>query len=111
MNKEYIVLSRQDNVARNNSPYINLKVANLEGVENVCVFDVPKTSGPKVGQLVRFITIRDNQGKKSATNMDMLVNNFPTRAIPSILLYHAPSSVPHGTRASRTCSSSAPTPC
>jgi 3'-5' exoribonuclease len=85
MNKEYIVLSRQDNVARNNSPYINLKVANLEGVENVCVFDVPKTSGPKVGQLVRFITIRDNQGKKSATNMDMLVSTFPDEKHP---LYH-----------------------
>ncbi len=47
MNKEYIVLSRQDAIARNNSPYVNLKIANQEGNESVCVFDVPKTSGPK----------------------------------------------------------------
>ena len=56
MSKEYIVLSRQDAVARNNSPYINLKIANLEGNETLCVFDIPKTSGPKVGQLVSFPT-------------------------------------------------------
>lgn len=89
-NKEFIVLSRQDAVARNNSPYVNLKVANLEGVENICVFDVPKTSGPKVGQLVRFITIRDNQGKKSATNMDMLVGNFPDEKHPLYSLVPRP---------------------
>lgn len=85
MNKEYIVLSRQDAVARNNSPYVNLKVANNEGVENICVFDVSKLSGPKVGQLVRFLTIRDNQGKKSATNMDMIAGAFPPEDHP---LYH-----------------------
>ena len=82
MNKEFIVLSRQDAVARNNSPYVNLKIANNEEVENICVFDVPKTSGPKVGQLVRFLNIRDNQGKKSATNMDMIVGTFPTEEHP-----------------------------
>ena len=85
MNKEFIVLSRQDAVARNNSPYVNLKVANNEEIENICVFDVPKTSGPKVGQLVRFLTIRENQGKKSATNMDMIAGTFPTEEHP---LYH-----------------------
>ena len=85
MNKEYIVLSRQDAVARNNSPYINLKVANEEGNENICVFDVSKTSGPKVGQLVTFINIRESQGKKSASSMDMMVGNFPEENHP---LYH-----------------------
>ncbi len=85
MNKEFIVLSRQDAVARNNSPYVNLKVANESEVENICVFDVAKLSGPKVGQLVRFLNIRDNQGKKSATNMDMIVGSFPTENHP---LYH-----------------------
>ena len=85
MGKEYIVLSRQDAVARNNSPYVNLKIANEEGNMNICVFDVPKSSGPKVGQLVTFITIRDTQGKKSATNMDMVVGKLPTENHP---LYH-----------------------
>ena len=90
MNKEYIVLSRQDAVARNNSPYVNLKIANLEGVENICVFDVPKSAGPKVGQLVTFITIRDYQGKKSASNMDMVVGNFPVEQHPLYQLVPRP---------------------
>ena len=90
MNKEYIVLSRQDAVARNNSPYVNLKVANKEEVENICVFDVPKTSGPKVGQLVRFLNIRENQGKKSATNMDMIAGTFPTENHPLYTLVPRP---------------------
>ena len=82
MSKEYIVLSRQDAVARNNSPYVNLKVANEEGNLNICVFDVPKTGGPNVGQVVTFISIRDYQGKKSASNMDMIVGKFPTEQHP-----------------------------
>lgn len=90
MTKEYIVLSRQDAVARNNSPYVNLKIANTQGYENICVFDVPKTSGPKVGQLVTFITIRDNQGKKSASNMDMIVGSFPNEQHPLYALVPRP---------------------
>ena len=90
MNKEFIVLSRQDAVARNNSPYVNLKVANEEGNENICVFDVPKTSGPKVGQLVTFITIRDDQGKKSANSMDMVIGTFPTEDHPLYKLIPRP---------------------
>lgn len=85
MNKEYIVLSRQDAIARNNSPYVNLKVANEDGNENICVFDVPKSSGPKVGQLVTFITIRENMGKKSSSSSDMMVGKFPDEKHP---LYH-----------------------
>lgn len=83
MAKEYIVLSRQDAVARNNSPYVNLKVMSLEdGNETICVFDVPKTAGPRVGQLVRFLTIRENKGSKTATNMDMIPGAIPTELHP-----------------------------
>lgn len=85
MNKEYIVLSRQDCVARNNSPFVALKIANNEEVLNISVFDVGKSSGPKVGQLVTFTSMRDYQGKKSAGNMDMTVGKFPTERHP---LYH-----------------------
>ncbi len=85
MRKEYIVLSRQDSVARNNSPFVMLKIANEEGNLSVSVFDVPKTGGPKVGQLVTFISMRDYQGKKSASNMDMVVGKFPSEDHP---LYH-----------------------
>ena len=90
MSKEYIVLSRQDAVARNNSPYINLKIANLEGNETLCVFDIPKTSGPKVGQLVSFLNIRENQGKKSASSMDMVVGTFPSEKHPLYSLVPRP---------------------
>jgi len=85
MAKEYIVLSRQDALARTGAPYINIKVANEEGNEQLCVWDVPKTSGPKVGQLVTFMNIRDNQGKKSAGNLDMVLGAFPQEGHP---LYH-----------------------
>ena len=85
MSKEYIVLSRQDSVARNNSPFVTLKIANNEENLTISVFDVAKTGGPKVGQLVTFITMRDYQGKKSASNMDMVVGKFPTEGHP---LYH-----------------------
>ena len=85
MSKEYIVLSRQDCVARNNSPFVMLKIANNERNLTISVFDVGKNSGPKMGQLVTFISMRDYQGKKSASNMDMVVGNMPSENHP---LYH-----------------------
>ncbi len=90
MAKEYIVLSRQDSVARNGSPFVNLKIANNEGHENICVFDVQKTGGPKVGQLVTFMNIRDYQGKKSANNLDMVVGAFPQEDHPLYKLIPRP---------------------
>lgn len=85
MATEYIVLSRQDAVARNGSPYINIKVASEDGNETLCVWDIPKTGGPKVGQLVQFLAITDNQGKKSARSNEMVCGNMPTEDHP---LYH-----------------------
>lgn len=90
MAKEYIVLSRQDSVARNGSPFINIKVANLEGNENICVFDVQKDKGPAVGQLVQFMSIREYQGKKSANNMDMVIGIMPTEKHPLYKLIPRP---------------------
>lgn len=90
MAKEYIVLSRQDAIARTGAPYINIKVASLEGNETICVWDVPKTSGPKVGQLVSFMSIRDNQGKKSANNLDMVCGSMPTEKHPLYKLIPRP---------------------
>ena len=90
MENEYIVLSRQDAIARTGAPYINIKVANLEGNETLCVWDVPKTGGPKVGQLVSFTNIRDNQGKKSAGNLDMHLGAFPTEQHPLYRLIPRP---------------------
>lgn len=90
MAKEYIVLSRQDAIARTGAPYINIKVANQEGNETLCVWDVPKTGGPKVGQLVQFMNIRDNQGKKSANQMDMVCGMFPDEKHPLYTLIPRP---------------------
>lgn len=90
MEKEYIVLSRQDSVARNGSAFVNLKIANLEGNENICVFDVQKTAGPAVGQIVSFTSMREYQGKKSANNMDMKVGAIPTEKHPLYKLIPRP---------------------
>ncbi len=88
---EYIVLSRQDAVARNNSPYVNLKIASIEnGNETICVFDVPKEAGPKVGQTVTFTEIRDYQGKKSANAMNMRVGEEPAETDPLYKLIPRP---------------------
>lgn len=87
---EYIVLSRQDSIARNGSPYVNLKVANLTENIQLCVWDVAKTDDPKVGQLVEFITIRDDQGKKSARKLDMIPGKLPTEKHPLYALIPRP---------------------
>lgn len=79
----YIVTSRQDAVARNGSPYINIKIASVEnGNETVCVFDVAKDMGPMVGQVVEFTNLRDYQGKKSTTRMEMKVSPEPNETDP-----------------------------
>lgn len=79
----YIVTSRQDAIARTGSPYVNLKIASIEeGNTTICVFDVSKTMGPRVGQVVQFKNIRDYQDKKSATNNDMIVSGEPIETDP-----------------------------
>ena len=90
MNKDYIVLSRQDSVARNNAPFVTLKIANKEEKLTISVFDVPKTGGPKVGQLVSFVSMRDYQDRKSANNTDMRVGAFPTEEHPLYALVPRP---------------------
>jgi len=90
MAKEYIVISRQDGVARTGAPFVNLKCANLNEVENICVWDTPKTGGPKVGQLITFISIRDNQGKKSAGQLDVVLGKFPAEDHPLYKLIPRP---------------------
>ncbi len=78
MDTEYVVLARQDAVAKNNTPYVNLKIASVEnGNEQLCVFDVNKNDGPKVGQIITLREIRDYQGKKSANVRDMFVKGEP----------------------------------
>jgi len=78
MDIKYVVLARQDAVAKNNTPYINLKIASVEnGNEQMCVFDVDKEHGPQVGEVISFMEIREYQGKKSANSRDMTVIGEP----------------------------------
>lgn len=79
---EYITLSRTDGITSKGSPFITLKLADENEVLNIAVWDAAPTDGPKVGQLVAFLNIRDNQGKKSANRADMMVRNFPTPEHP-----------------------------
>ena len=79
---EYITLSRTDGITSKGSPFITLKLADENEVINIAVWDAAPTDGPKVGQLVAFLNIRDNQGKKSANKTDMMVRNFPTPEHP-----------------------------
>lgn len=82
---EYIVLSRTNGTTSKGSPFVSLKIANEQETVNLAVWDVPATQGPVVGQLVSFLTIKDNQGKKSAGCNDMLVRQM---AVPGHPLYH-----------------------
>lgn len=72
---EYIVLSRQNAVASNNSPYATLKVAYKDDEEiknqTIRVFDVKPEEGPKFGQLVEFVQLSDYQGSKNAKKIDV----------------------------------------
>ncbi len=87
---EYITLSRSNGITSKGSPFVTLKLANLEETITLAVWDVAPTQGPAVGQLVRFLNIRDNAGKKSANLSDMM----PSRqedfklASPEHPLYH-----------------------
>jgi 3'-5' exoribonuclease len=87
---EYIVLSRQDCIARTGAPYVNLKIASQNGNEQLCVWDVAKNDPPKVGQLVNFMSIRDDQGKKSARKLDMVPGTMPTDEHPLYKLLPRP---------------------
>jgi len=79
---EYITLSRSNGTTSKGSPFVTLKLANLEETINVAVWDVSPTQGPVVGQLVRFLNIRDNMGKKSAGFNDMIPGEFPRAEHP-----------------------------
>lgn len=73
--KKYVVLARQDAVAKNNSPYANMKIASSRSdMLQACVFDMPKDQGPQIGDVITFTReLRDYQGKKTANFPDMRV--------------------------------------
>ncbi|MCR5362257.1 MAG: HD domain-containing protein [Bacteroidales bacterium] len=79
---EYLCTSRANGVTKNGSPYCNLKCANLDEVVNVAVWDCAPDAGPVPGQVVRFHTIQDRDGKKSANVRDMTTGPEVTEGHP-----------------------------
>lgn len=80
--QEYLTISRANGITKNNSPYCTLKLANLDEVINVAVWDAPPTAGPVPGQVVRFHSILDRDGKKSANGRDMATGPVITEGHP-----------------------------
>lgn len=80
--KEYIVLSRQNSTTKTGSPFATIKVANLNEVLNVAVWELPPTDEPVVGRIVSFYVLKDNQGKKACNRSDLKVLDFPTENHP-----------------------------
>ncbi len=70
--KEYIVLTRNNGVTSKGAPFCKLQIAaSATDKFELAVWDVPETSGPKVGQKVSFLNIRENGNNKSAAQQDM----------------------------------------
>lgn len=90
--KEYIVLSRQNSTTKTGAPYATLKVANLDEVLNVAVWDIAPTAEPVVGRLISFYVLKDNQGKKACNRTDLKVMDFPTSQHPLYNLLPRPIS-------------------
>ena len=85
MTQDFIVLSRSNAVAKNGAAYINLKVANKAENFSIMVWDIQPDMPPHTGQIVRFGTITDQQGRKSARATDLYCGEMPLDSHP---LYH-----------------------
>lgn len=87
---EYIVTGRSNGTTRLGSPYCNLKVKNLDEEFSVAVWDIAPDEPPAVGQLVSFITIQNNDGKRSARKGDILPGAIPDASHPLYRLLPRP---------------------
>ena len=74
MATEYITLSKSTGTTKTGSPFCTLKVANLQEIVNLAVWDCKL--GPEVGQLVYFTNIQERNGKKSANYVDMRIGQM-----------------------------------
>ncbi|MBP5772394.1 MAG: HD domain-containing protein [Bacteroidaceae bacterium] len=80
--KEYIVLARQNGTTKTGAPYATLKVADQGEVLNVAVWELGPQQEPVVGRIVSFYTLKDNQGKKSCSAMDIKNGPMPDPSHP-----------------------------
>ncbi len=79
---EYIVIGRSNGTTRLGSPYCNLKIKNQEEEINLAVWEVSPDDAPVVGQLVSFVNIQNNDGKRSARKGDMHPGAMPDVSHP-----------------------------
>jgi 3'-5' exoribonuclease len=88
--KEYIVLTRTNGTTTKGAPFCKLQIAASSTDKfELAVWDVPETSGPKVGQKVSFYAIRENGNNKSAAGQDMrLLGDVPEDDPLYVLLPH-----------------------
>ncbi len=87
---EYIVTGRSNGTTRLGSPYCNLKVKNLDEEFTLAVWEVAPDDPPLVGQLVTFINIQNNDGKRSARKGDMRPLAMPDASHPLYALLPRP---------------------
>ena len=80
--EEYIVISRSNGTTRKGDPYCSLKVKNEKEEATISVWDVKPEDEPKVGQIVSFTNIQDNEGKKSARKNEMIPGIMPDEQHP-----------------------------
>lgn len=92
MTAEYIVLTRTNAVAKNGSPYVTLKVANLQETFTITVWDISPTLPPHPGQIVKFGIIQDQQGRKSARATELYCGEMPFEDHPLYNLFPRPIS-------------------
>ncbi len=79
---EYLVVGRSNSTTKTGSPFCILKLKNTEEEISISVWDVLPDDQPVFGQLVSFIDIKDNAGKKSARKMDMVPGSKPSEGHP-----------------------------
>ena len=80
--EEYIVISRSNGTTRRGDPYCSLKVKNQKEEATIAVWDVRPEDEPKVGQIVSFTNIQDNDGKKSAKKNEIIPGVMPDEQHP-----------------------------
>jgi 3'-5' exoribonuclease len=84
--KQYIILSVTGGITRHNTPYVRLKVADLETKFEISVWDISKDEVPTIGQRVEFSTINQNGIYKDATKKDTRFFDYDKKHELSALL-------------------------
>ena len=87
---EFIVTGRSNGTTRLGSPYCNLKVKNLDEEFTLAVWEVAPDDAPVVGQLVGFLNIQNNDGKRSARKGDIRPGAIPDASHPLYALLPRP---------------------